>query len=618
MASSPSSSGTSSSDTFDFSRLATGVSYDGGAGNDYITGSRGDDTIRGGSGADRIQGGAGSDTYVFVAGDLTGALSNGVDHIVDFQGAGTNTASGFQDKLALYGYSADAYLRFHHYAADRVASGTNADGSTKYILQTNLKMQYYEVIDPADTARNGFILVQMQDGTSQLDVSKGSGDVVFLPDAITGTASGDVTEAGRNEAGSANTGGTLAATTFDQGTGFKAAPAEALAGAYGDFSFAGDGTWSFALDDTRAATQALGAGQTQTLTVQTLAGTTQTLTVTVHGTNDAATITGQAAGAVQEDKTLTAKGALAVSDVDAGEAQFVARGAQDPVKGAYGSLTIDAAGAWTYTLDNASAAVQALSASDTRTDTLTVTSRDGTTQAITVTVQGTNEAAKLIAPIELSDVAAGKGGFKIKGEATQDLAGLSVSGAGDVNGDGVTDFLVGARYNDSNGLGDNGAAYVVFGQKDLASTGGINLTDVAAGKGGFRIKGEASNDSAGISVSGAGDVNGDGVADLIVGAYNNGSNGQTYNGAAYVVFGQKGLASTGGIDLADVAAGKGGFKIKGEATGDSTGYVVSEAGDVNGDGVADILVGAPYADSNGQSNNGAAYVVLGQHDWLVG
>ena len=491
MASAPSSSGTSGSDTVNFSKLATGVSYDGGAGNDYITGSRGDDTIRGGSGADRIQGGAGSDTYVFVAGDLTGALSNGVDHIVDFQGAGSNTASGFQDKLALYGYSADAYLTFHHYAADRIPSGTNADGSTKYVLQTNLKMQYYEVIDPADAARNGFILVQMQDGTSQLDVSKGSGDVVFLPDAITGTARGDVTEAGRNEAGSAKAGGTLGATTFDQATGFKAAPAEALAGPYGDFSFASDGTWSFALDDTRAATQALGAGQTQaqTLTVQTLAGTSQTLKVTVHGTNDAATITGTATGAVKEDATPTATGTLTVSDVDAGEAQFVAHGAQDPVKGAYGSLTVDAAGAWIYTLDNASAAVQALSASDMRTDTLTVASRDGTTQAITVTVQGMNEAAKLIAPIELSAVAQGKGGFKIKGEATQDSAGWSVSGAGDVNGDGVADLIVGACRNDSNGRSNNGAAYVVFGQEGLASTGGIDLTDVAAGKGGFKIKG---------------------------------------------------------------------------------------------------------------------------------
>ena len=110
-------------------------------------------------------------------------------------------------------------------------------------------------------------------------------------------------------------------------------------------------------------------------------------------------------------------------------------------------------------------------------------------------------------------------------------------------------------------------------------------------------------------------MNGDGVAELLVGASQNDSNGGRDNGAAYVVFGQKDLAS---IDLGDVAGGKGGFKIKGEAFGDLAGTSVSGAGDVNGDGMADILVGAQYVDSNGQRDTGAAYVVLGQHDWLVG
>jgi hypothetical protein len=204
--------------------------------------------------------------------------------------------------------------------------------------------------------------------------------------------------------------------------------------------------------------------------------------------------------------------------------------------------------------------------------------------------------------VDLAAVAAGEGGFKIQGETAFDLAGWSVSAAGDVNGDGVDDLIVGATDNDSGG-GLAGAAYVVFGK---SGTDLVDLDAVAAGNGGFKIQGENSNDSAGFSVSAAGDVNGDGLDDLIVGRYGNDSGGDNA-GAAYVVFGKSG---TDLVDLDAVAAGEGGFKIQGEAAGDRAGRSVSAAGDVDGDGVDDLIVGADLNDSGGDIA-GAAYVIFG-------
>ena len=209
-----------------------------------------------------------------------------------------------------------------------------------------------------------------------------------------------------------------------------------------------------------------------------------------------------------------------------------------------------------------------------------------------------------VSAVNLDDVAGGTGGFKITGENNYDVAGRSVSSAGDVNGDGIDDLLVGARGNDAGGS-QAGAAYVVFGT--TSSVSAVNLDDVALGTGGFKIAGEAAFDLAGTSVSTAGDVNGDGLADIILGAPNDAAAG-TEEGAAYVIFGT--TSSVSAINLDDVALGTGGFKITGEAVDDLAGFSVSSAGDVNGDGLDDLLVGARLNDDSG-SNAGAAYVVFG-------
>jgi hypothetical protein len=201
-------------------------------------------------------------------------------------------------------------------------------------------------------------------------------------------------------------------------------------------------------------------------------------------------------------------------------------------------------------------------------------------------------------------VVQGSGGFVLDGGAELDLAGHSVANAGDVNGDGLADILVGALGADLNGP-FSGRTYVVFGKQD---TDVVSLSDVLQGVGGFVLEGEAEDDRSGYSVSGAGDVNGDGLADVIIGAYRATPNELVAAGRTYLVFGK---ADTEPVSLADVAAGSGGFALDGEGTFDQSGWSVAGPGDMNGDGVPDILIGAVDVSPNGLTHAGRTYVVFG-------
>ena len=213
------------------------------------------------------------------------------------------------------------------------------------------------------------------------------------------------------------------------------------------------------------------------------------------------------------------------------------------------------------------------------------------------------------ASIELSTIAAGTGGFVINGQSANDYSGFSVASAGDVNGDGFDDLMVGARLANPAGGADAGKSYVVFGK-----TGGfgasINLSAIAAGTGGFVINGQSTSDFSGRSVASAGDVNGDGFDDLIVGAYGADPAGGSNAGKSYVVFGNSGGFGAS-INLSTIAAGTGGFVINGQSAYDRSGRSVASAGDVNGDGFDDLIVGAYLADPAGSTNAGKSYVVFG-------
>jgi hypothetical protein len=183
-------------------------------------------------------------------------------------------------------------------------------------------------------------------------------------------------------------------------------------------------------------------------------------------------------------------------------------------------------------------------------------------------------------------------GFRIDGP-TSALIGTSVAGAGDVNGDRVPDLLVGGPSADL----FSGLAYVVFGSP---STAPVDLTTL--GDGGFRIDGAVAGDRAGGAVASAGDVNGDGRADLVVAADGADLHQRRDVGAVYVLFGK---SSTGPVDLG--ALGAGGFSIAGPAAGVNSGASVAVAS-VPASGRFDVIVGAPRADNNARTDSGSVYV----------
>ncbi len=192
----------------------------------------------------------------------------------------------------------------------------------------------------------------------------------------------------------------------------------------------------------------------------------------------------------------------------------------------------------------------------------------------------------------------GSNGFVLDGIHPDDRSGYSISGAGDVNGDGIDDILIGA-YRANN---YKGQSYVIFGNKelwpaviDLFSLNGVN---------GFTIAGINAGDDSGYSVSGAGDINEDGIADILIGA----DLANDKIGQSYVVFGKKNPWFAH-FNLSSLNGGNG-FTINGVKPNDRSGSAVSGAGDVNGDGIPDILIGAPGANNK----IGQSYIVFGSKE----
>jgi Ca2+-binding RTX toxin-like protein len=210
------------------------------------------------------------------------------------------------------------------------------------------------------------------------------------------------------------------------------------------------------------------------------------------------------------------------------------------------------------------------------------------------------------ADLELTGLT-GADGFRMVGVNTIDHLGYAVSGAGDVNGDGIDDLIVSASGFDPLGVNYAGAAYVVFGTTTPFSAdfslGGLNGTN------GFQITGAAAADMIGFRVSGVGDVNHDGFADVLIGSRNADPNGVNAAGADYVIYGHAAGTFAASISVGALD-GTNGFTIEGaQAIGQAA--RVASAGDINGDGFDDIIIGAPSVDSGGGSYSGTAFVVFG-------
>ena len=204
----------------------------------------------------------------------------------------------------------------------------------------------------------------------------------------------------------------------------------------------------------------------------------------------------------------------------------------------------------------------------------------------------------------------GSAGFRFIGNAgVCNGDGWYVADAGDVNDDGVPDVLFGTRDQCPGGGFSQGEARIVYGKADTATVS--EATDFAAGKG-VRIHGLGfcgcpipDHLSSLVRVGGAGDINGDGVDDVVLGAY--AGNGVRFSGVAYVVYG--GPALPADIDLS--ALGAAGFRVDGAAFVDQAGSAVGGVGDFDGDGHPDVAIGAQSADRNGRTDSGTVYVVRG-------
>jgi VCBS repeat-containing protein len=267
-----------------------------------------------------------------------------------------------------------------------------ADGNWTYTADNS--QSAIQQLGAGQSISDSFTAVSFDGTASQLVTVTitGTNDVPVIGGVSTGAVSED------DSAPNLSTGGTLTVADADAGeSSFTAQASTAGSSGYGSFTLAADGNWSYTADNSQAAIQQLGAGQSlsDSFTAVSSDGTaSQVVTVTITGTNDVPVIGGVTSSAVSEDDStpnLSTSGALTIADVDAGQSNFAPQASTAGSNG-YGSFTLAADGNWTYTADNSQSAIQQLGAGQSISDSFTAISSDGTAnQLVTVTITGTND-----------------------------------------------------------------------------------------------------------------------------------------------------------------------------------------------------------------------------------
>jgi VCBS repeat-containing protein len=333
-------------------------------------------------------GGAFTGDELRINGNLSGSIGSGADAIAyNFSGSAlTLTSTGSAVTMADY-QAALQLVTFDSTSHNPDNFGTDPTRTINWVVKDNFDVASAPV-------------------TTTINIT-----AVNDPAAVTGTITGSVIEAG----GVANgTPGTPTATGVAHDTDvdntpndtFQSASGVASDKGFGTYAMTAGGTWTYTLDNNNAAVQALNNGDTvnDTFSIRTADGTPQQITITIHGTNDAAVITGTTSGLIVEAggdnnsivNIPTLSATLVSTDVDNNDTfqPVTAAAASD---NGYGTYTMTTGGTWTYTLDNNSAAVQALQQGQVVSDSFTVHSIDGTAQLITFTIHGSNDAPTITA-----------------------------------------------------------------------------------------------------------------------------------------------------------------------------------------------------------------------------
>lgn len=214
---------------------------------------------------------------------------------------------------------------------------------------------------------------------------------------------------------------------------------------------------------------------------------------------------------------------------------------------------------------------------------------------------------KFPASVNLSQLN-GQNGFTLNGIDAEGFSGGTVSSAGDINGDGIKDFIIGAFGAAVNGQNNAGKTYIVFGT-NKGFPANFNLANLN-GNNGFAVTGTNTFDYAGLFATGISDINGDRIDDILISAP--GPLGGT-PGKSYVIYGRT-TGFSPNLNLAEINSNNG-FLING-IDGNSSG--TASSGDINGDGIPDLVIGADGGTTSGGINAGKTYVIFGQQGGFTG